>query len=272
MTLLFWNINRKHLAHEIKMLCDLHEVDILILAENKMEDVEVLSILNENNNRTFIAPFNPSKKISFYTRYEKFELVHDDNFWGSIRKITHPLGVEILLVAVHIQSKLHATDQEQAMITTRIVSEINQREQEQNHTRTIVIGDFNMNPFEIGLINSEGFHAIMDQKIALKNERTVLGVAKKLFYNPMWSCLGDMSKGMAGTYYYNSSGIINYFWNMFDQVLIRPSLIETFNFDKLQIIDKIDNLSLIENGKISKQFSDHLPLMITLDISKLLRR
>lgn len=270
MTLLFWNINRKHLAHEIKKLCDFHEVDILILAENKMEDVEVLKTLNENTDRIFTAPFNPSQKICFYTRYEKFELIHDDNFWGSIRKITHPLGIEFLLVAVHIQSKLHATDQEQTMIAARIAHEIDQREQEQGHTKTIVIGDFNMNPFEIGLINSDGFHAMMDQKIALKNERTVLGQSKKFFYNPMWSCLGDMSKGSAGTYYYNSSGITNYFWHTFDQVLLRPSLLDTFDFNKLQIIDNIDKLSLIKNGKISNKFSDHLPLMITLDISKLL--
>jgi endonuclease/exonuclease/phosphatase family metal-dependent hydrolase len=81
-------------------------------------------------------------------------LVHDDN-WGSIRKITHPIGIEILLVAVHIQSKLHADEREQAFISTRIANEINKREQEQMHTRTIVIGDFNMNPFETGLVLSQ---------------------------------------------------------------------------------------------------------------------
>ena len=69
---------------------------------------------------------------------------------------------------------------------------------------------------------------------------------------------------------YNPSGITNYFWHTFDQVLIRPSLIKTFDFDKLQIIDNIGNINLIKNGKISNQYSDHLPLMITLDISKLL--
>jgi hypothetical protein len=130
MKLLFWNINRKPLSGEIKSLCDCYDVDVLILAENTMQDAEILPVLNEDTDRIFIAPFNPSTKISFYTRLHDFELVHDDN-WGSIRKIIHPIGIEVLLVAVHIQSKLYADEREQAFISTRIANEIDTREQEQ---------------------------------------------------------------------------------------------------------------------------------------------
>lgn len=270
MNLLFWNINRKPLSSEIKSLCDCYDVDVLILAENTMQDAELLPTLNENNDRIFIAPFNPSKKISFYTRIHSFELVHDNDSWGSIRKLVHPLGIEILLVAVHIPSKLHSTENEQAFISTRIANEIDKRELEQGHTRTIVIGDFNMNPFETGLVSADGFHGVMDKHIALKERRTVFGEEKKLFYNPMWSRIGDDSEGCAGTYYYNSSNMINYFWNAFDQVLLRPSLLPCFTQHDLKVIDRIDEVSLIKNDKISDQFSDHLPLMIKLSISQLL--
>lgn len=199
MNLLFWNISKKPLYGEIKWLCDCHDVDVLILAENTMTDATLLPVLNENNNRTYIAPFNPSTKISFYTRLHDFELVHDNDYWGSIRKITHPIGIEILLVAVHIQSKLYMIESEQAAISTRIALEIDKREQEQGHTYTIVMGDFNMNPFETGLVSADGFHAVMDKQIALKQSRTVSGEEKKYFYNPMWSRLGDDSEGCPGT-------------------------------------------------------------------------
>lgn len=267
MNLLFWNVNRKPLSGEIKSLCDCYDVDVLILAENTMQDAEILPVVNEDTDRVFIAPFNLSTKISFYTRIHDFKLV-DDYFWGSIRKIIHPIGIEILLVAVHIPSKLHSDEREQAAISTRIADEIDKREQEQGHTRTIVMGDFNMNPFEAGLVSADGFHGVMDKRIALKQSRTVLGQERKFFYNPMWSRLGDDSEGCAGTYYYNPSNMINYFWNTFDQVLLRPSLLADFTQNNLKIIDKIDDISLITNGKISNQFSDHLPIMLKLTVSQ----
>jgi exonuclease III len=268
MKLLFWNINRKPLASELKSLCDCYDVDILVLAENTMQDAEILPVLNEDTDRVFIAPFNPSAKISFYTRMHAFELVHDDS-WGSIRKITHPIGVEILLVAVHIPSKLHSDEREQAAISTRIANVIDKREQEQGHTLTIVMGDFNMNPFETGLVSADGFHGVMDKRVALKQSRTVLGQEKKFFYNPMWSRLGDASEGYPGTYYYNN-GMINYFWNTFDQVLLRPSLLPYFSQNNLKVIDEINGISLISKGKISNNFSDHLPLVVKLEISQLI--
>jgi exonuclease III len=269
MNLLFWNINKKPLANEIKSLCDCHGIDILILAENQMQDKDILPILNQNTNRFFIAPSH-SHKISFYTRFHSFELVHDDNYWGSIRKITHPIGIEFLLVAVHVSSKLHQSDNNQAFLAKRIVDEIDRRKQQQGHIRTIVMGDFNMNPFESGLINADAFHAVMDKQITLKQTRTVLGVERKFFYNPMWSRLGDDSDGSAGSYYYDNSDMNNYFWNMFDQVLLRPSLLKGFNKNNLQIIEEINGVSLIKNGKISKDFSDHLPIMIKLSIPNLI--
>lgn len=267
MNLLFWNINKKSLANEIKSLCDFYDVDILILAENTLPDAKLLPDLNEGNDRIFIASHDQPKKISFYTRIHAFKQIQNDD-WGSIRKLVHPLGIEILLVAVHIQSKLYLTETEQTVISARIAREIDRCEQEHGHTRTIVIGDFNMNPFEHGLVCSDGFHGVMDKHIALKQSRTVLGEEKKLFYNPMWSRLGDDSEGCAGTYYYNSSNMINYFWNAFDQVLLRPSLLSCFTQHDLKVIDKIDEVSLIKNGKISNQFSEHLPLMVKLTMSQ----
>ena len=170
MNLLFWNINKKSPLKEIKILCDSYDVDILVLAENELKDEDILYYLNED----FIAPNNYNlPKISFYTRIHKFQIVDDNPFWGSIRKITHPSGIEILLVAVHLPSKCYKDESEQSFIAIEVAQEIDKREQEQNHTHTLVMGDFNMNPFEKGMISSAGFHGVMDKKIATKLSRKV---------------------------------------------------------------------------------------------------
>ena len=268
MKLLFWNINKKPLINEVKWLCDTYDVDILILAENRMSNVDILAKLNKNTNKLFSFYSSSLNRVSIYSRY-KFDM-KTDYHWGVIGKITHPIGVDVLLVAVHLPSKLYCNAEEQALLSPRFANEINFYEQLQNHTKTIVIGDFNMNPFDSGMINSEGFHAVMDQSIALKNHRKVSGEQKKYFYNPMWGRMGDTSIGATGTYYYSKSTPLSYFWNTFDQILIRPSLLPTFNDKNLKVIETIDNKSLIKNGKIlKKEFSDHLPLFMELKISKL---
>lgn len=269
MKLLFWNLKQKPLVQEVKWLCDAYDIDILILAENTLKDTDLLLALNQNSGRTFIASSNFSRKISFYTRLHDFESIHDDQ-WGAIRKLIHPLGVEVLLIAVHIPSKMYADPYHQLAVAGKIADEIDRREQQRGHTRTVVIGDFNMNPFEAGLVSSEGFHGVMDKRIAQKQTRKVLRQQKKFFYNPMWSRLGDDSEGSAGTYYYNSSAPVNYYWHTFDQVLIRPALLPCFDQSNLRIIDKIDRINLIKNGKISNQTSDHLPIMIELMLSRIM--
>ena len=78
----------------------------------------------------------------------------------------------------------------------------------------------------------------------------------------MWGRMGDTSVGPPGTYYYSRG----YFWNTFDQVLLRPALFEYFSNNQLQVIDKIAQKTLLtKNGKIDKKISDHLPIVITLE-------
>ena len=71
--------------------------------------------------------------------------------------------------------------------------------------------------------------------------------------------MGDASKGPTGTYYYRGS-VISYFWNSFDQVLIRPALLGNYQPTDVKILHSINGRSLVEDGKISSEFSDHLPI------------
>ena len=73
-----------------------------------------------------------------------------------------------------------------------------------------------------------------------------------------------------GEYHYVKSVHKNFFWNMFDQVLIRPELLSSFSHDSLQILTAIGNTSLLsKNGRPNlKVASDHLPLLFTLQLNE----
>ena len=55
----------------------------------------------------------------------------------------------------------------------------------------------------------------------------------------MWGLLGDGSRGPAGTFFHRHAEQEAYFWNMFDQVLVRPALLDRFDFKDLAILDDI---------------------------------
>lgn len=255
--------------NEIVSLCHDNDVDILLLAESKITDVQLLKALNQKGGRLYIAPFNPSVKIQIFIRYPLncYKLISDDG-GIAIRQLIPPIGKDIIIVALHLQSKLHMKENEQIYQSVRIASAIEHAEQQVGHSRTLVIGDFNMNPFEDGIVGADGFHAVMDKVIAKKVCRTVQGKECKYFYNPMWSRMGDSSPGPPGTYYY-SGGHVSYFWNTFDQILLRPDLLDYFSDGNWQVLTKVGDFNLLsDNIGIKPSTSDHLPIIITLDIER----
>lgn len=184
------------------------------------------------------------------------------------RRITLPFEKDISLVMIHYQSKREWNEVDQDAHLPVLKYYIDQLEQNVGHDRTIILGDFNMNPFQAGMVMSTGLHATMDKITAKEGSRIVAQKKFKYFYNPMWSFFGQEGKGeVNGTYYYRSAKPITYFWNIFDQVILRPSLIDVFNEKNLQIITAIKEQKLITSkGRIDETISDHLPVVFELNI------
>lgn len=272
-TFLFWNINKKPLQDHIVALCHEHDVDILILAESDLPAVPLLQALNTEQRSTFRQPFNLSDRLFFLIRYptDWLKPVRDDG-GVAIRHFIPPIGPDILLAAVHLPSKLYGNESDQIFEANRAAQMVTEAEERVGHTRTVIVGDFNMNPFEPGMVGTRGFQAVMDQRIARRINRTVLGKEYSFFYNPMWSRLGDLSKGPPGTYYYNSSTHVNFFWNTFDQVLIRPDLLDLFSADRFQVLDVAGQQSLLSSNGLpdSSLNSDHLPLLFNIEIERVI--
>jgi hypothetical protein len=146
---------------------------------------------------------------------------------------------------------------------------IRAEEQKVGHDRTVLIGDFNLNPFDDGLASANGLNAVMTKELASRGERTVQQARYPFFYNPMWGYFGDRHGSPAGSYYYERAEHVMYFWNLFDQVLIRPSLIERFLGDELKILTSVSGINLMDSrGRPNKiAGSDHLPLLFTLNLA-----
>jgi len=173
----------------------------------------------------------------------------------------------ILLVATHFVSKNHSSSSEQAMRAQEVAKEINRVEEGVGHERTIVVGDLNMNPFEDGVTGGLALHAVMTKALAGRVERIVGGIPRRFFYNPMWGHFGDRTAGPPGTYYHRSPADAELFWHMFDQVLLRPSVMGLLH--GLSIIDSIDGESLLTKPAglpRESAYSDHLPLTFNLTL------
>ncbi|HXQ36263.1 MAG TPA: hypothetical protein VN843_19785, partial [Anaerolineales bacterium] len=70
--------------------------------------------------------------------------------------------------------------------------------------------------------------------------------------------------GPSGTNFYRQSVHVVYFWNILDQVLVRPDLMDALI--ELRILDQINGDSLL-NAAGRPAVSDHLPLLFRLRLS-----
>jgi hypothetical protein len=168
---------------------------------------------------------------------------------------------------IHFPSKLRWEKEDQAMECTSLSNRIAREEDAVGHRRTVLVGDLNMNPFETGMIAAAGLNSVMTRSIAAREERVVQGIPYRIFYNPMWSLFGDGRAPTSGSYFYDNGKHVNYYWHIFDQVLLRPWLAERFAHDSLEIVTTIDGRPLIMgDGRPNKRmFSDHLPILFDLE-------
>jgi hypothetical protein len=267
---LLWNLNKKALISPISKLVKLYDVDILILIELAEETSEILYELNSSAlGGLFSFPPSNCDHVKIFCRFPKdFIKAENESNRFTMRHIELPGLKDIIFVATHFISKLNNSSESQSFEIIDFASQIRDFEKFIGHSRTIVVGDLNMNPFETGMVAANGLHGMMEREIAMKGSRTIQGRSYDFFYNPMWGLMGDATNGPAGTYYYNNAEIVNYFWNMFDQVLIRPELLSSFENKNLEIITSIGKESLLTPNGIpdNSNYSDHLPITFKLDL------
>ncbi len=268
-TFLFWNVKRKPLAKRIARIAAAHSVDVIILAECDLEPDELLEELRVATTWQYVKPFSLCEKITIYANVPDRclqEELASSRF--TIRSLRLPGLDEILLAAAHLPSKEHERDVSQILDCVRLADKIRSIEERIGHSRTVLVGDLNVDPFEIGMISAEGLHGVMTRNIAQRGQRTIQGERFPFFYNPMWSRLGDESVGPPGTYYDARSEQVCFFWNTFDQVLIRPDLLSRFRNNDLEVLTNDGEHNLLKSNGLPDDTngSDHLPILFKLHL------
>lgn len=266
MNYLFWNTNRNNINNYLKSLIIELNCDIVILAEYRDDIYDLLEKLSNENFNLYHVPKIGCQRIDILTKYTPGNIEHfAETSYYTIKKVPHDTLGFHNIGSVHFPSKLHMTKSDYFAEMINFKNNLEKAEISLSNKNTIVVGDFNMNPFEEPIIAANGMHSLSSKKIAMSSERTVRGRKYSMFYNPMWNFFGD-SDNLPGTYFYNNSKEINYFWNIFDQVIIRPNLIENFDEENIKIVNTIDNTNLLNmSNRPNKKISDHLPLFFTIN-------
>jgi|HubBroStandDraft_1064217.scaffolds.fasta_scaffold245551_2 endonuclease/exonuclease/phosphatase (EEP) superfamily protein YafD len=269
---LCWNLNHRPLKQLVVDLARSRNVDVLVLLECAIGIADLLLALNGGAKPIFHYAPNPAGSwgtIKIFTRFptEFLRPVQDARRF-TIRHLVLPARAAVILAVVHFRSKLRWSDTSQYFECTELGRTIAEAERQVGHSQTVLAGDLNMNPFEAGVVAANGLNATMVRGQALKQSRTVQDKEYTFFYNPMWGHFGDGELKPPGTYHNVSDEHVTYYWNIFDQVLIRPSLVERLSRDGVEIVTDAAGTSLLaRNGRPDKSVgSDHLPLLFRLDL------
>lgn len=264
---LFWNINGKNLTNEIVQMIEEHNIGVVILAEAGNLDWQHLlyELERKGLNFTYCNAFNGQESdiMVFHLKQEQIELMKCARHY-SVYKVHNKDSVYTMFV-VHLLSGCFKNESARITRLTRmsqLFEKIEEEIYEEEEFRSFVIGDFNLQPFSAGIIGSMSFNATFSMYKAKEDGVRIVDHEKRRFYfNPMWRLMGKNEEAL-GTYYSSSDeGDNSFYWYTWDQVLIRPALIDQFNFDEFSIIDSVGSEHLVtQNQVISRAYSDHLPI------------
>jgi hypothetical protein len=267
---LFWNTNKLRNWNNIDAcLLELiieKKCDIVILAEYDNTLDRLCTAINNlsRDEYTSISTTDGCQKIKGLVKKKyKIKSILEENRYQIV--VIETVYYKLIIAMIHNISKLRASKEDQEDLLRRFHYDICNAEKNLKTKNTLVVGDFNANPFEPACISANTMHAIPFIEEVQRLSRTIQANDYEMFYSPMWK-FWSRRKIPYATYYYYRSGMVNYYWNTFDQVIMRPQLINAFEYDSLVIVTETSNHQLLKEKKPDEDnYSDHLPLYCTLN-------
>lgn len=253
-----------------------NELDLMCFAElgNNNEEIESflreISIsLGENWARPAPSPSGVGR-VDAITRLASNQVsrlaieAHYTNFKVSFNNL------EFVLVVAHLPSRHHIDKQDLNLIARRVSQSIRSDVANSQISGYAVIGDLNLNPYDDAITGADGFNSTMDRSVALRESRTVASVVYAYTYNPTWSQFGDFNRTSPGSYFHQTPNATEQHWHTLDQLLLSPELINAFvesSFCRPTLLGTVSLLRTNRTGntRLDEQFSDHLPLIFSLD-------
>lgn len=270
--LLFWNLKKN--LRLLRLLGDVireRDVDVIVTAENPLEPRRMAKSLSEVAGQKFVL--HSGKINKRITVFASKSIKIGPPIAESKYLVVYPFNVgphEVLLASIHgisrLENELEGLNEE----ACNAAEFLRDTEVARKHRRTVLIGDFNLNPFDRGMATARGFYGVMSRADAARKIQRLNFREYPLFYNPMWSRLGDESPGPPGSYYRSRTEHLSYYWHTYDQVLIRPELFPCFDARNLEVLTRIGSVELLRNRiPDAENLSDHLPVLIGLELSKI---
>lgn len=264
MKYLFWNTHKNENINSI--LCDLiveNRISVVVLAEYCANINDLTELLRSCGASMQQFPTVGCDRIHILGETG----LHIDPQLQTDRSSIQVIEENIILCCVHLNSQIYSNNTDRREIDIeQIINDILNLEKELNTKNTIIVGDFNINPYDRSCVSARYFHGIPIYEESMRESRTISGKEFYMFYNPMWNFLGDFNEPY-GTYYHSASDTVNTYWNVYDQVIIRPTLRKRFVDNSLKIITETATASLLDRNKHpNHDISDHLP--ITFEIKE----
>lgn len=281
---LFWNLHRADATAEPKRAAAIcasltrlvrdRNLDVLVFAEYELADADVKAALDAAGIGSFHRPPSRSERVVIWTRWQPGTVIDRYKGWATIRLTIRQLlpsgGKPTWLAAAHLWDRTTLTTEAgRALATSEISTAIRSFEARNKSSRTILVGDLNLNPFEAASVAPQCLHGMMTADLAQTVRNMDARSEYPTFYNPMWGLFGDRTNGPPGTYFWrNPLEGTNHFWHMYDQVLIRPDLIDSFIGVEILAGDGTDSFVSSSGRPRPDYFSDHLPLFFQLDLTR----
>lgn len=268
---LFWNLaDNPKTAPCLERLAQSHQIDTLFLAECPDFVAEIAASISRGSQYPYRVSDLGLTKVRGLSRLPSSDFFpHFTNRTGDLSIWNLATGVgggdQLQIAVVHLPSKAGgATQEDQAAVATQIARDIAEYEDREDCRNTILVGDLNMNPYEPGMVTVSGLHATMTRTIADRPDRVWRKQKYRRFYNPMWGLFGDRTPGPSGTHYWESATPGNHHWQMFDQLLLRPPVID--RLQQVRILDSDGHQPLVnQRGHPTKKYlSDHLPIFFVI--------
>lgn len=258
----------RRLRRALRILVARHDADVVILAESPFEGQADLPGFAEA--RTTLLPNRTTRtRLEVYHRgtvvFTGFETVS--------RAILHDMevvasGRRILLVSAHLDSPLRLDERMRARKVVEFASDIRNREESLGHTDTVVVGDLNYDPQDAPIATIDGLNAVPSKAVARRLVSKDRRSEYPYFYNPMWAHLTDITGDLPGSYFRPPDSVYGRVWHLPDQVLIRPSLLPSWEDADLHVCSAAGKINLLDGGGRPDvmRFSDHLPIVFQLDL------
>lgn len=272
---LFWNIGKGRKstawpADELRSLVSEYAVDLLILAE-KPADKDACDLM---------ASARGTDCVEWPIRKARLSVIMLDGLAtleGNVREHANyciqPLTLAshtdapLTIAVAHLRSK-RPDAAAPGRMAKYLMDDLRNLEEGLGHHRSLVVGDLNMDPFDRDVCEHGAMHATMERaKAARRPEgRTCGGRFERFLYNPMWRLMGgtDVERRVLGSCRFDSSDVLEYYWHTYDQVLVRPALLDWLDDRNVHLITEANGHSLVNQNR-RPSVSDHLPLVFGLN-------